>query len=256
MNTALAVVSFGTAVAEAREDIRQVEQALAAQRAGDDFFRAFTSPTIRRRWAERGEQIDGLPEMLERLAGLGYTRVLVQPTHLLYGEEYDRIREDTAAWTGRFELLALGKPLIAGQADLSALSECTARLAGAGETLILLGHGTAHFANMAYPALQTTLRLAGSDALVGTVEGWPGFPEVLAQLKACGHNRVLLAPLMLTAGDHALRDMAGGGADSWKSRLEAEGYSVRCRMEGLGRLPEIQSLYRRHLKELGDAYGV
>ena len=114
---------------------------------------------------------------------------------------------------------------------------------------MLFGHGTGHAANLVYPALQTAFDLAGRrDVLVGTVEGWPAFPEVLRQLKErCGAG-VHLVPLMLVAGDHALNDMAGGTPESWKSRLEAEGFSVRATLRGLGLLPEVQAMYRAHLE--------
>lgn len=116
---------------------------------------------------------------------------------------------------------------------------------------MLLGHGTEHFANMVYPAMQTALRLAGGRrAYMGTVEGWPGFDEVLAQLKKDGCGQALLVPFMLVAGDHALNDMAGDGPKSWKSRLEAAGVGVRCRMRGLGALPEVQALYGARLREI------
>lgn len=177
-----------------------------------------------------------MPDALAHLEALEYERVLLQPTHLIYSEDYDRVREDAAPFQSRFRSLAVGRPLIADTGDLLALARETALLSDREEALVLLGHGTAHYGSMAYPALQAALRLTGSSALVGTLQGWPGFPEVLA-------------PLMLTAGRHALRDMSG----SWKERLETEGFSVRCRMEGLGRLPGVCRLYQNHLKALEES---
>ena len=249
MKTALLAVSYGTAVPQAREGILRVEQALADQYPAGDFFRAFTSPAVRVRCADQGEVIRSLPEALAHLEALEYERVLLQPTHLIYSEDYDRVREDAAPFQSRFRSLAVGRPLIADTGDLLALARETALLSDREEALVLLGHGTAHYGSMAYPALQAALRLTGSSALVGTLQGWPGFPEVLAQLKADGREQVLLAPLMLTAGRHALRDMSG----SWKERLETEGFSVRCRMEGLGRLPGVCRLYQNHLKALEES---
>ena len=119
-----------------------------------------------------------------------------------------------------------------------------------GETLVLFGHGTDHAADLVYPALQTAFRLAGrTDVLVGTVEGWPAFGDVLAQLRARSGKTVHLVPLMLVAGDHALNDMAGADPDSWKSRLEAEGFAVRASLRGLGVMPAVQAMYRAHLEE-------
>ena len=186
MKQALLAVSFGTSVPRARQDIEAVERVLAAGAPERAFCRAYTSPTIRRILAERGEPVSGLPEALEALAAAGVEDVAVQPTHLLYGFEYDKLKADAAAFAGRFARLALGRPLAADSESLRALAACMARRFGQpeGGALVLLGHGTEHFANMVYPAMQTALRLAGGRrAYMGTVEGWPGFDEVLAQLR-------------------------------------------------------------------------
>ena len=214
MKQALLAVSFGTSVPRARQDIEAVERVLAAGAPERAFCRAYTSPTIRRILAERGEPVSGLPEALEALAAAGVEDVAVQPTHLLYGFEYDKLKADAAAFAGRFARLALGRPLAADSESLRALAACMVRRFGQpeGGALVLLGHGTEHFANMVYPAMQTALRLAGGRrAYMGTVEGWPGFDEVLAQLKEDGCGQALLVPFMLVAGDHALNDMAGDG---------------------------------------------
>lgn len=258
MKQALLAVSFGTSVPRARQDIAAVEQALAAGAPGRDFYRAYTSPTIRRMLAGRGETVPGLPEALEALAAAGYEEVLVQPTHLLYGIEYDKLKADAAAFAGCFARLALGRPLAADSESLCLLAACLLERFEPQQdgALVLLGHGTEHFANMVYPAMQTALRLAGGQrAYVGTVEGWPGFDEVLAQLRKDGCGQALLVPFMLVAGDHALNDMAGNGPESWKSRLEAAGVRVRCHMQGLGALPGVQALYGARLREILSADG-
>ena len=251
MKKALLCVSFGTSAAGARESITAVEERLRAAAPDRMFVRAFTSPTIRRILAGRGEEVPSLAQALEILCRQGVTDVLVQPTHMLYGREYEKIRADVAPWRERFETFRLGVPLLAGAEDLRKLARI---LSGRyppqeGEALVLFGHGTDHSADMAYPALQTVFRLQGRpDVLVGTVEGWPDLAEVLAQLRDRGGSRVRLVPLMLVAGDHVRNDMAGKGPDSWTSRLEAAGYAVRCTMQGLGMLPEVQALYAEHLR--------
>ncbi|MFR8462366.1 MAG: sirohydrochlorin cobaltochelatase [Ruthenibacterium lactatiformans] len=163
MKQALLAVSIGTSVPRARQDIEAVERVLAAGAPERAFCRAYTSPTIRRILAERGEPVSGLPEALETLAAAGVEDVAVQPTHLLYGFEYDKLKADAAAFAGRFARLALGRPLAADSESLRALAACMARRFGQpeGGALVLLGHGTEHFANMVYPAMQTALRLAG-----------------------------------------------------------------------------------------------
>lgn len=252
MKKAVACVSFGTSVPAGRENITAVENVLRQLAHGRVFISAFTSPTIRRILRERGEAVRSAPEALEELWRQGVTEVLVQPTHILRGHEYDKLRREAETWRNRFERLYVGRPLLADTDDLQTL---TAGLSAAyppraGETLVLFGHGTDHAANLAYPALQTAFHLAGRpDVLVGTVEGWPAFADVLAQLKNRSGKDVHLVPLMLVAGDHALNDMAGADPDSWKSMLEAEGFTVRSTLRGLGVMPAVQAMYRRHLEE-------
>lgn len=252
MKQALAIVSFGTSVPAAEQDLVNVEYALASAMPEAECFRALTSPTIRKKLQSRGREVYSLEELLQKLAAQGYDRVIIQPTHLLYGIEYDKIKATVQKFAPRFESLLLGKPLLADTEDLIALAMCMKeKHASQTEALVLMGHGTEHFANMVYPAFQTVLRLQNCpNVYVGTVEGWPGIEDVIAQLKADGVSKVNLVPMMLVAGDHAINDMAGSSPDSWKSRLEAAGIAVRCHMEGLGRLPQIQALYCSHLQEL------
>lgn len=249
MKKALLVLSFGTSVPAARKSIFAVEEALKAV-SDRDFFRAFTSPTIRRILTRKGETVWSLPEALEALEEMGYEDVAIQPTHLLYGYEYDNTRETVTQWNGRFPVLRLGQPLLATQEDLFHLADCvTKAYAPEDGVLVLMGHGTAHFANMVYPAFQTVLRSRGyENVLVGTVEGWPDFDQVQAGLQAMGKKQVLLAPLMLVAGDHALNDMAG--EDGWKGQLEQSGFQVSCIMEGLGILKPVQEMYAAKCKAL------
>lgn len=252
MKQALLVVSFGTSVAQTRACITAVEDVLLEQAPDRDFFRAFTSPTIRRKLAQRGEDILSLKEALEQIEAMGYQDVIVQPTHMLYGIEYDKIKK-TADWFAfRFAHFVLGKPLMADTEDLHYLAHCLMQHypAQPEEATVFMGHGTEHFANAVYPALQTAFSLAGrKDIFVGTVEGWPGFADVRAQV-AGQYKKAHLIPLMLVAGDHACNDMAGEDEDSWKSQLEADGVQVRCTMRGLGEMEDVRLLYRKHMQEL------
>lgn len=252
MKQALVIVSFGTSVPSAQKDIAGVEEALTCVMPGADHYSALTSPTIRRILQKRGESVFSLEEILEMLVPMGYDRVVIQPTHLLYGIEYDKIKETVGYFAGRFSSLLLGKPLLAGTEDLIALAECLKEEYASGkEALVLMGHGTEHFANMVYPAFQTVLRLQNyPGAYVGTVEGWPDLDAVIRQLKADNKQKILLVPMMLVAGDHACNDMAGEGSDSWKSKLAAEGFQVRCHLNGLGNLAQIRNLYCSHLRDL------
>ena len=252
MKKAVVCVSFGTSVPAGRENITAVENVLRQAAQDRMFISAFTSPTIRRILRERGETVYSPAEALEALRSRGVTEVLLQPTHILRGHEYDKLKREAAPWREKFDALRVGRPLLSDTEDLRTLA---AGLSAAypqqnGETLVLFGHGTDHAADLVYPALQTAFRLAGrTDVLVGTVEGWPAFGDVLAQLRARSGKTVHLVPLMLVAGDHALNDMAGADPDSWKSRLEAEGFAVRASLRGLGVMPAVQAMYRAHLEE-------
>lgn len=247
MEQAIVITSFGTSVPEARVSITAVEEALKSAAPGCVCLRAFTSSIIRRILDGRGEHVPGVTEALEQLRADGVRRVAVQPTHLLYGFEYDKLKAEADAFASQFDQVTVGRPLLADTGDILRFAEGLSQTfpRREGEAVVLMGHGTGHFANAVYPALQTALHLKDRDDLyIGTVEGWPSFEDVLKQLK---ERRVLLAPLMLVAGDHAREDMAGDSPDSWKSRLEREDFSVSCSFTGLGMLPWVQEMYRERL---------
>ncbi len=252
MEKALLCVSVGT-TAPAADGITAVETSLR-QAAPDCWFaRAYTNGGIRRVLAARGQPVDSLPEALERLKRQGSRQVLVQPTHFLYGTEYETLRAQVQAAEPEFAVLRLGRPLLAGTDDIQVLAKAVMQAypPQSGEALVLVGHGTDQFAGVVYPALQTAFWLAGrQDVLVGTVEGWPGQLEVLDQLQKSGVRAVHLAPLMLAAGRHACRDIAGDAPASWQSVLQTAGYSVRVTLRGLGELPAVQELYRQRLREM------
>ena len=175
------------------------------------------------------------------------------PSHLLPGYEYDAICETAAAFRPRFAALRLALPLLGDTWGVRELGDIlTQRFERRpGRAVVLVGHGTAHPGNLVYPALQGVLDLMGrEDVLIGTVEGWPGQEEVLSRLEQLDAREVLLAPLLLTAGTHAKEDIAGEGADSWRSRLTQAGYQVELSLDGLGRLPQVQGLYVRRVQDL------
>lgn len=254
MKQALLCVSFGTSMPSARQSIEAVEMALRAAAPGHDFFRAFTSPTIRRILAGRGEAIPSPFQALDGLAAAGYDKVIVQPTHLLPGTEYEKLRGEVRAMAGAFGRLRLGLPLLADAADETALVRllCNAYPACPGEALVLVGHGTEeHTANRVYSRLQAWFAAAArTDIFVGTVRGTPSLGDLRIRLKEAGFAAVHLVPLMLVAGDHVLNEMAGGGPGSWKNVLEADGLQVRCTLQGLGQLPAVQALYASHLRKI------
>ena len=253
MKTALLCVSFGTSVPAARKSITAVEEALHAEMPEADFYRVFTSKTIRRILASKGETVWSMDEALEHLTDGSYDRVVIQPTHFLYGLEYESLKASVEEAKKHFPALLLGVPLLSGTGDLQALAKVLSEEFPKKENsaLVLMGHGTPHFSNVVYPAIQAVFHMMGrEDVYVGTMEGWPEIEEICSQLKTGNYTQVRTAPLMLVAGDHALNDMAGDEEDSWKSILTREGYEVECIMQGLGVLPGVQEMYRRHLQEL------
>ena len=248
---ALVCASFGTTVPTAAADIAGVEQALAAAAPGWQLLRAYTSGMVRTALAGRGQPEDSVPEALARAAAAGCRRVLVQPTHFLWGVEYDKLKAQALAAAPGFDWLRVGRPLLDDTRDLRALAGAIGALypAEPGRAVVLMGHGSAHRANVVYPALQGIFELQSRpDIRVGTVEGWPGLAEVCAALARSRASRVLLVPLMLVAGDHAQNDMAGPGPHSWRSVLAGQGYRVDWVRHGLGSEKTVQDLYAAHLR--------
>lgn len=253
MKTALLCASFGTTVSAARKSITAVEDALQREMPKADFFRAFTSKTVRRVLASKGETVWGMEEALEYLTCGSYGRVVVQPTHFLYGLEYESLKAVVEEAKKHFPNLLSGTPLLSGTEDLQMLARVLSEEfpKKEGSALVFMGHGTPHFSNVVYPAMQAVFHMMGrKDVYVGTVEGWPEIGEICRQLRAGNAADVRMVPLMLVAGDHALGDMAGDDEDSWKNVLIGEGYRVECVMQGLGELPRVQEMYRQHLRDL------
>lgn len=252
MNTALLVVSFGTSVPQARGSIHAVEEALQQAAPQAHFSRAFTSPTIRRILAGQGEVVLSLSEALDALQQEGFDEVFVQPTHLLYGIEYDAMKHCVTSYQDRFRRVTLGAPLLSSAADLQTVTTLLSKryLPVPGEALFLIGHGTKHFANMVYPALQGTFHLLGrDDVILATIEGFPDSDAAHSLFQRGNFHSVHLVPLMLVAGEHTVNDIAGD-EDSFRSKFESEGISVRCTLQGLGLLPEIQAIYVKHLRTM------
>ena len=251
----LLVVSFGTSVPEAEEAIINAENALKAAFPDRLFARAFTSRIICRKLEKEGRPVDTPETAMECLLRQGVRDLMIQPTHLTPGEEFDKLCRIAEEFRGRFEMVRIGRPLISGDRDLLMVADAVLRHypVERDTALLLMGHGSEHFANMIYPAMQTAFRLKGAaNVFVGTVEGWPAFEDCLPQLKAFRPARIELAPMMLVAGDHALNDMAGPEDDSWRSRLRAESFTVECHTEGIGMWDEICGMYIDHARAALD----
>ena len=278
------VVSFGTSFNESRvNDIKGMEDALAEAYPEWAVRRAFTAQIIINHIQARDEEkIDNMDQALERAVASGVKNLVIQPTHLMHGAEYDEMKEALDAYADKFEKLAIAEPLLgevgadgnavnddkeyvakevvaaaaksAGVADIKALADDST-------ALVLMGHGTSHTAKVSYSQMQTQMNKLGYDnVFVGTVEGEPeetACENIIEAVKEAGFTKVILRPLMVVAGDHANNDMAGDEEDSWKSMFEASGNfeSIDCQIEGMGRIEAIEQLYVNHTLAAMDSLG-
>lgn len=246
------VVSFGTSFDETREkNITAIEQEV--QGLGYPVYCAFTSNIIRKVLAKREILIDDVTEAMHRMKADGITEVYVLPTHLLYGYEYEKMMGMIQSHEAQFRVLKIGKPLLADTEDmlmvLGGLIEAIE--VPENEALVFMGHGTEHFANAVYPALNYMAKEQGySHVFIGTVEGYPLIDVVIAEVKKAGYQKALLTPLMLVAGDHAANDMSGEEEDSWKSMFQVNGIETRSLLKGLGEYEKIRKVYLKHLQEI------
>ena len=278
----LLVVSFGTSFNDSRvADIKSIEDAL--QEANPDWSvrRAFTAQIIINHIQARdGEKIDNMEQALERAVANGVKNLVVQPTHLMHGAEYDEMMEMVDSYRDQFESVAIAEPLLGEvgsdatviNADKEAVAKAitaeAVKTAGFdsldaaaedGTAFVFMGHGTSHTAKVSYSQMQAQMNALGyKNVFIGTVEGEPeetACENVIEAVKAAGYTKVVLRPLMVVAGDHANNDMAGDDEDSWKSQFEASGEfdSVDCQIAGLGEVADIQQLYVAHTKAAVDS---
>ncbi len=275
----LLVVSFGTSFNDSRvTDIKGIEDALAKAFPDWSVRRAFTAQIIINHVQARdGEKIDNMDQALERAVANGVKTLVVQPTHLMHGAEYDEMCEALDAYKDKIENIVVAEPLLGEvgndatviNADKEAVAkavvaaavadgnfESIAKAAEDGTALVLMGHGTAHVAKVTYSQMQTQMEKLGyKNVFIGTVEGEPeetSCEAVIEAVKAAGYTKVVLRPLMVVAGDHANNDMAGDDEDSWKSMVEAAGLTVECQIAGLGRIDAVQELYVAHTQAAID----
>ena len=280
----LLVVSFGTSFNDSRaEDIKGIEDKLAEAYPDWSVRRAFTAQIIINHVEARdGEAIDNMQQALDRAVDNGVKNLVVQPTHLMHGAEYDEMVDAVNEYKDKFESIAISEPMLGEVGDdatvinddkkavAQAITDAACQEAGfddmqaaadAGTAFVFMGHGTSHTANVTYDQMQTQMDDLGfTNAFIGTVEGEPedtACDKVIEKVKEAGFKNVVLRPLMVVAGDHANNDMAGDDEDSWKSQFEASGDfdSVDCQIEGLGRIEAVEDLYVEHTKAAIDSIG-
>ena len=276
----LLVVSFGTSFNDSRvADIKSIEDALQAANPDWSVRRAFTAQIIINHIQARdGEKIDNMEQALERAVANGVKQLVVQPTHLMHGAEYDEMCAAIDKVRDKFESVEIAEPMLGEvgsdaaviNADKEAVAkavvaaalsesgyESTAAAKEDGVAYVLMGHGTAHVAKVTYSQMATQMdKLGYENVFIGTVEGEPedtSCEAVIAAVKEAGYTTVVLRPLMVVAGDHANNDMAGADEDSWKTMFEAAGLTVNCQISGLGRIADVQALYVAHTKAAIDA---
>ena len=249
-------VSFGTSYNDSRDKtIGAVEKAIADANPDYEVRRAFTSQIIIDKLKQRDNlEIDNVTEALDRLVADGVKELIVQPTHVMHGFEYDDVVAEVKKYEDKFDKLAIGEPLLTSDNDYKkvadAIADATKSHVTDGSAVVLMGHGTEHESNAVYAKLQTVFTAGGySNYFIGTVEAEPTLEDMIAAAKNGGYSKVILRPLMVVAGDHANNDMAGDEDDSWKSVFESEGFEVECVLEGMGEVPAIQNIYADHVKD-------
>lgn len=269
------VVSFGTSFNDSRaEDIGGIEKAIAKAYPDWSVRRAFTAQIIINHvMARDGEKIDNVDQALQRAIDNGVSTLVIQPTHLMHGAEYDELVETLKDYEDKIENVAIAEPLLGEvgkdasvinedkEAVAKAITAAAVKKAGfdsldaakdASTAFVFMGHGTSHTAKVTYSQMQTQMdELGYENVFIGTVEGEPEeteLSEVINKVKEAGYKNVILRPLMVVAGDHANNDMAGDDEDSWKSGFLADGSfdSVECQISGLGRIEDVQKLYVEH----------
>ncbi|MDR2485359.1 MAG: sirohydrochlorin cobaltochelatase [Treponema sp.] len=253
---ALLVVSFGTSYNESRaKTIDAVEQALAGAYPDYDQRRAFTSQIIINKLKERdGLTVHTVTEAMKQLEESGIKQVVVQPTLVMNGLEYNDIIAEIKPFAHAFDRIQFGRPLLISDKDYDEFITVItgeAKQYDDGKTaIVFMGHGTEHEANTVYRRLDKQLKDKGfSHYFIGTVEAEPSLDDVIAEVAQLEVQQVVLLPLMIVAGDHAVNDMAGDEEDSWKTVFESKGYRVTPILKGLGEYPGIRQIFVRHVQE-------
>lgn len=250
---ALLVVSFGTGFPLTREKtIDRIEESLSMSFPDRTLYRAWTSGMIIRKLQKKDIFVMNVREAMEAMIHDGITDVIVQPTHVINGIENDRMKEDILSYADSFASVSIGVPLLTSTQDNEEAIRAVMNewQIPEEEALVFMGHGTTHYANSIYAALDYTFKDLGyKNVFIGTVEAYPSFQNLLRQIQNYSPGKIHLAPFMIVAGDHAINDMSGDNPDSWKSLFEEAGFSVECYLKGLGEYEGIRTLFVRHAKE-------
>jgi sirohydrochlorin cobaltochelatase len=249
------VVSFGTSYNENRAlTLDAVEEVIAERYPDWDVRRAYTAQTVIDILEERdGLKIDNVIEAMERLVEDGVKELVIQPTLVMPGYEYEDVVNEVTPYADKFEKFALGKPLIYYNEDYDAVVDALAfaipEISQEDTAVVLMGHGSHHYANATYAALDYVLHAKGyENVFVGAVEGFPTIDQVIANVTAFGAKKVVQYPFMIVAGDHANNDMAGDEDDSWATLFTQAGFEVENHLIGLAQHEGILDIILEHLE--------
>ena len=252
---ALLVVSFGTSFEEALPAIVNIEETCKKAFPDYDFYRAFTSGMIIRKWARTKNVIIHNPdEVMKRLVAEGYEEVICQPTHIINGLEYDKMMNMLLAYKDQIPTIKVGTPLLTEEEDYKEACEIVMqeleKPLAKDEAFVFMGHGTEHYANTVYAALDYRFKDTGhKNIFLGTVEAYPALDSLLRAADSFHPKKIVLAPFMIVAGDHAQNDLAGADPDSWMNRLSSEGYEVTPVLKGLGEYPQVRQILVEHVQQ-------
>lgn len=262
MKKGILLVAFGSSRQEAHLPLRGFEERVRARFPGLPVRWAFTSGVVRGKLADKGKKTDSADKALRKMWFEKYTHVAVQSLHVITGKEYDGLAEDVlalgpgggeAGGGDGFEAVALGRPLIGGEADVPRVVEAVLANLPAGrapgEAVVLMGHGTWHAGDSLYDALYDALRAADPDVYVATMDGRLTIRGVLDALRARGTRKAWLVPLLALPGRHVQRDLCGSGPDSWVSILAAAGFETSCITDGTAQHDAFAAIWLDHLAE-------
>ena len=252
---AILVVSFGTSYEATRKvTIEAIEKDIANAYPDYKLYRAWTSKMILAKLKKRDNlHINNVKEAMEEMIADGITDVIIQPTHVINGIENELMKEDALSYRESFHSIRFGTPLLTSEEDnqtvINAIAEEFSYLSEE-EVLVLMGHGTTHYSNAIYAALDYAFKDKGHpNIFLGTVEAYPSMQSLMKMIKAYAPQKVVLAPFMIVAGDHAKNDMAGDDPESWYSQFVQEGFQVETVLKGLGEYKGIRELFVKHVAD-------
>ena len=248
------LVSFGTTVPTAKVALENMHQKVREAFPGVEIRWAYTSVFIRKKLSKQGEEINSPVVALSKMTDDGFTHIAVQSMHTIPGAEYEYLAQNIAFYkqiSKGPEKIELGFPLLYSHEDIEAtVSAMIANFPkiSSKEAIVLMGHGTSHFSNVFYPALNYYFKERINNVFIGTVEGHPTIQDVILKLKSNAVDKVFLMPFLCVAGDHTKRDMCGDNKNSWKNILVSEGFKVECVIKGTGEIDEVVSIWVKHLE--------